>query len=199
MVVDISLGEVGLAYMCSVLRQCSGAALRLVDIVSKSGKVFAPLPPGTSRERAQQFEIGGISSRTNAFDWMFNSLATKRDGTLILQDIWAQPSDLAVRRPTVESYVSDGRHVYYFLPSFLLSPSRLANLLRQISSFQMVGFYISDGFKLTFEQRRQHYAPAEYFDRLTPLTTTIYISAYDQESWVVWQSEIANQVDKNLS
>jgi len=187
MVAEISVGDAGRNYMQGVLRQCKGAALHLVEVVSKPGRIFAPLPLETTEDRALQFGLGGLSSQSDALNWLFSNLTSKRDGTLILQDVWSQPSDLEVRRPVLESYVTDGSQVYYYLPSFSLSPDKLIDLHKQVSSFQVIGFYVAHSLNLTFEQRRHHRVPAGYFDHLAPSTMAVYVSAYDQESWVVWQ------------
>ena len=175
--------------MQSMLRQWSGAASKLADIVLTAGRVYAPLPTGTTTERALKYDVGGLCPQSDGLDWLFRNLTSKKDGTLIFQDVWSRPSDLVIRRPTLESYFNDGSGVYYYLPSFSLTPNALNELYKRISSFQVVGFYVARALNLTFEQRRRHQIPSDHLDQLLPFTTSVYVGAYDQESWVVWECE----------
>jgi len=174
--------------MQSILRPCLGVAALLSEVVEKPGDIFAPLPPATSHDRALQFDSGGLASLSGAIDWLFFDLAHKKSGTLVLLDVWLQAKDLKARRPAVESYLSDGSQIYYYLSLAALDPRKLAVLHKQISSFQVVGFFFPGGIDLSFEQRRQHLVPAGYVEQFAKVATTVYVSAYDQEAWVVWQS-----------
>jgi hypothetical protein len=185
---EVSIGNTGRTYLQGVLRQCEGAACDLAEIVAKPGRIFAPLPPGTTEARALKFDVGGLSSRTTAFSWLLEYLRRKPDGTLVLQDVWSQPSDLRARRPNYTSYVADDRQVYYYLRSHALNFDNLVDLHKQISSFQSVGFYIAEELALSDEQQRQHKIPAGYFDQFVDLTVAVCMSAYDQESWIVWEA-----------
>lgn len=185
---EVPLGEPGRLYIQTVLRDCVGAAALLVETVSSAGEIFAPLPSGTSYDRALQFEFGGLSARSHALDWLFEDLTNKGGGTLLVQDIWLKPDDLTVKRAKIETYFTDGSQVYYYLPLASLSPARLLNLYKQVSSFQFVGFHIAGDLALSVEDKNEHRVSAVRIQEFAPLATTVYISAYDQEAWVVWRS-----------
>lgn len=174
--------------MQTILRECSGTAGRLADIVGKPGKIFAPLPAHSGLARAQKFEAGGFNDHERAVDWLFRDVTSKRNGALIFQDIWLLPSDIEARRPAIENYLSDGEQVYYYSLSSTLDPGSLEVLYKQIRSFRAIGFYIEDSLNLSFEQRRKHRVPVNFFNRFEQNVTSIYVGAYDQESWVVWRA-----------
>jgi hypothetical protein len=185
--IEISVGEAGRTYMRDVLSQCTGAASLLAPVVSKAGRIFAPLPSEASETRALKFELGGLSSQSGALNWLYEDLKSKPFGTFIVQDIWARPSNLRDHQPKHETFITDDAQVYHYLESEALSFDKLVTLHRQISSFQLVGFYINASLNLSEEQRRRHEVPPGYVDQFVKFAIAVYLSAYDQEAWLVWK------------
>ena len=181
------LGDSARLYMNEILSGCPGAARVLADQVSKRGGIFAPMPPETTEARALNFETGGLLSQTNALCWMFDDLRSRPDGTLVAQDIWSQPSDLECCEPRIQTYFTEENEVYFYLPLRSLSLRNLKELHKHITSFQFVGFYLTQSRDYQFPRHR---ASTGFVESLAQCASAVYISAYDQESWLVWDSAL---------
>jgi hypothetical protein len=189
--IELALGSGGRDYMQRVLRSYPGAAFNSSEIVSKSGEVFAVVPVGTSRERALRFEMGGLSTLDHARNWLFNDLASRSIGTIVIQDAILSRADLEMRRPAFETFFVEDERVYYYLSLINLSPDRLTTVVREVRSFQSTVFHLRV-FNMSFEQRKHHQVPGDFLNQFLPDAISVYLSAYDQESWIVWRNSLPN-------
>ena len=184
---EISLGQSGQQHAVAVLRGCTGAAHCLADVVCRPGRLFAPFATEVTLERAMQFDVGGGASRTAAFKWLFEYLNSKPQGTLVIQDVWFTAADLAARQPNYDSYFFDENGVYYTLGLGSLSLENLCKLDREVKSFQSVGFFVATDLNSDF-RAQSHRVTGHYFEQLANDAIAVFISAYDQESWIVWEA-----------
>lgn len=186
--IEYALGEDGHSYLAEALSQCSGAAHNLLRTIANPGRVYAPLPRQTIVGREKQFDIGGLASRSEALDWLFWNLTRKPAGTFVLQDIWSIPSDIERRKPNYRWYFTDDRNVYYYLNSTQITLGSLLELSKATASFQEVGFFVTGGINLTPEEQSGHRVSFNRIQNWFDLTTAVYLSAYDRDSWIVWES-----------
>lgn len=178
------LGEPGQEYMLDVLRHSGGLACRVAPLVSSN--VFAPLPLSVSADHLLDFDSGGVSDDDPWQAWLFNDLLNKSEGTFIVQDIWAERSDLLVAEPDYECYFFCEQNVYYFIDLGELVGSSFIKLGRQVSSFQFVCFYTTA--KIEKEVLDSKEITIECLSKLVRTVRSVYVSAYDRESYVVWRS-----------
>lgn len=185
MITERSLGKAGQEYMHEILCQGGGLAERVATSVSKSGELFAPLPLGVSARRALDFDSGGMCDSQFSQGWLFDDLQNKSEGNFIVQDIWAKRSDLLVKPPEYESYFFYGDGVYYFIDLASLKFSEFLALGRQVSSFQFAAFYTTA--VINEKCLDAHEMKTECLDVLAAGVRSIYVSAYDRESYIVWR------------
>jgi len=94
---------------------------------------------------------------------------------------------LTARQPNYGSHFFDENGVYFTLGSGSLSVESLGKLDREIKSFQSVGFYVETDLR-SGDDARSHRAKGHYFEQLANDAIAVFISAYDQESWIVWEA-----------
>lgn len=181
---EISVGEEGRTHLRTVLGASPGAAAVLSDLVLRSGRVYSLLPPGTSQRRALAFDQGGIGTFSSALGWLAAKLEQMPAGTLLFEDMWSDPADLAVLPPRTASHLVDETTVYYFLGPDRQSALNLIEVDRQISSFAVVCFLVVGAPDLTKQKRIE----SRTFSQLLPRIPIVCLSAYDRESFIVWEA-----------
>lgn len=185
MIAECDLGKAGQEYMHDILHQGGGLAGRVATSISQSGKIFAPLPLGISARRALDFDSGGMCDSQFSQGWLFDDLQNKPEGNFIVQDIWAKRSDLLVRPPKYKFYFFYNDGVYYFINLSSLKFSEFLALERQVSSFQFAAFYTTA--VINEKCFDAHEMKTECLDVLATGVRSIYVSAYDRESYIVWR------------
>jgi hypothetical protein len=187
---EVNLGQEGKEYVDSCLRQGTGLCSKLLKVLDRTGDAFAPLPVALSPERARQFETGGMISRREAYLWFGHHIETlsrhNPRGSLVFQDIWAKPRDVAVADGDVNLFV-DATNVYYLLGADEMTTPKLWQATRQITSFLMVAAFCDFHFCLE-DLPPTHVAAETLIAEIANNTLEIFVSAYDQEGLVVWRS-----------
>ena len=96
---EIRLGQEGIEYVRSCLRQGSDLCTKILDLTFVDGEAFAPVPDDINLKRLTQFNVGGILSRKEMVEWLTyhlkNLFHRNAIGTFVLQDVWARPEDVA--------------------------------------------------------------------------------------------------------
>lgn len=186
---EIDLGAAGAVYLASALGQAAGLSARLAELPLSSGRIFAPLPKGVGAGRAANFDAGGLLERRHSCEWLANHLrqlwTVDTGGTFILQDIWAKPSDPAVRRTGPKKFFS-GTEVYYFVEPADRECDALQQALSAAASFLLVGVFSGHSVRksdLPPDLRLSHEVLAD----LAGAAREIFVTAYDQEGFVVWR------------
>jgi len=183
------LGTDGIAYVRQCLRQAQGLSSKLLELPLTSGKAYAPIPEQTSVNRAKSFNEGGLITRHETNVWLvehlWNLWKIEGGGTLVLQDIWAKPSDPAAQRTQSKKFFNDA-NVYYFLEEDDTNVSAMESTIRSIASYLLVavftGYVIRDS-DLLPDRLVGH----EIIDALARATKEVFVSAYDQEGLVIWR------------
>ena len=183
---EYPIGDAGRDYMREVLDSIAGAGPALARIVARPGRLFAPLPENLAVKRVMQFEAGGVSSLAAALQWLRESLEHKPPGMLLLLDSWAAPADLSTGARVRAGYFTDGANVFHYAGTDGLDVARLAELHKQVISYQLVGFYVAG--RMPEEQIRSHQAPGWFVTNLLDDIRMILVSAYDQEAFLVWEA-----------
>lgn len=196
---ETALGPDGAAYIANCLRQGTGLSRKLLELPLMSGNVFAPLLKQLSRDRATSFNVGGMMARQTCCLWLADHLRhlweTAGSGTFVLQDIWAKPSDLSIRRSRCKSF-SDASSVYYFLERGEMSVAAVEVALSAITSFLVIGIFTGCQIRERQLPLDRKVSPA-VIEELAANTREIFVSAYDQEGLVVWQNpEVAAAVNR---
>jgi hypothetical protein len=179
----LDLGEDGRHYAEEILSGgSSGLAEELSRIGSRIDSVLGVVPSGTTLERAKRVDEGGLTSRAESIQWLSKRLLALHSGCVVFQDIWAKGSDLALRTPTYPNYAVVKDAVYYYALARAAKPAVLEKILRQITSYLVVGVY------LQIRERDASLATVlqtESISRLASRVSEIYLGAYDQESFLI--------------
>jgi hypothetical protein len=186
---EAPLGQDGIAYVESCLRQGTGLCTRVLDLAFADGDAFAPIPEHTIAERARSFGVGGLIARRHANRWLGEHLQGAWrpgfGGTLVLQDIWANPSDPAVQNSEVKRFFQ-GANVYYYCEIPDVDWYWIQRAKRAMASYLFIAFYTRSPIR-DDELLPDHTVDEALIDRLARSTTEVFVSAYDQEGLVVWR------------
>jgi hypothetical protein len=60
----------GVAYVEACLKQGTGLCAQVLRLPLINGETFAPLPKGTTLNRAKSFDTGGLLTRRSANQWL---------------------------------------------------------------------------------------------------------------------------------
>lgn len=187
---EIDLGEAGLKYVASYLKRETGLCSRISRGPERGGDVFAPLPAGTSRERALQFEAGGLLSWRETCVWFereLEQLSGRSDnGSLVFQDVWAKQQDPVWGEH--DGLFFDRSGVYYVIGPHDFNAAAISLAVRQIISFRFVAVFTN--FNLRAADIPPNRVVAEtLIDEIAHGAEEVFISAYDQEGLVVWRAK----------
>ena len=179
----------GLSYVESRLRQGTGLCASILQLSLANGAAFAPLPHNTTIDRANLFDVGGLLSRRDAFDWLACHVRSlwRADsiGTLVIQDIWAKAGDIATSELELHRFFGDD-NVYYFVERSEADSDFTENSIRAITSYQFMAFFsriaIEYG-KLPSNRR----VSKDFIENIAHATEEVFVGAYDQEGLVVWR------------
>lgn len=186
---EIHLGEEGTRYVQDSLQQGEGLCARLLNLPLYDGVVFSPLPEGVSVTRAQDFDTGGLCSRSLTKVWLaehiVNLCRTASNGLYIFQDIWARPDNpfASLKRG---ARLTTSKEVYFSSRCSSIDDAGVVEAFDAISSFLFVGAFsdIPSDFRWPSEVG---VVGEDFIDIIANNTREIYISAYDQEGLVIWR------------
>jgi hypothetical protein len=188
--VEVAVGQEGVEYLRSILKQGMGMCLHLLKLPLANGETFSPIPASASTERAIKFNSGGVTTMRDTRRWLGIHLRSLSDkfpgGTIILQDIWAKPNDPAVLTARSGSLLTR-EQVYYYLKASDCDEQLIRTLTEDVTSFLLVGI-----FTRWPGPRSPLLASGEIIDDsviedAAKETEEIFVGAYDQEGAVVWR------------
>lgn len=186
---EVSLGVDGIVYVESSLRAGTGLCARVLQLPISQGEAFAALPEHTDLERAKGFQVGGLLTRRETDAWFSEHVRAfwenGRPGTLVLQDIWAKPGDPAVQAPLVKRFYQDSG-VYYFVEREDADLYSIRRALRAVVSYLLIGVFTR--FSVRYAELPPNRAVgADLIEEIGRATQEVFVSAYDQEGFVVWR------------
>jgi hypothetical protein len=189
---EIRLGQEGIEYVRSCLRQGSDLCTKILELTLVDGEAFAPVPDDISLKRLKQFNVGGLLSRKEMVDWLTRHLKglfhNNATGTFVLQDVWAKPEDVAGVTSGARKFFHE-ENVYYFLGHGDLKQHHIAETLREVRSYLIVAIFAR------LELPLHQIIPGGRVSNglitdLAKATREVFVSAYDQEGLVVWRKPI---------
>jgi hypothetical protein len=184
-----ALADDGVSYVESRLRQGTGLCARILQLALAKGTAFAPLPHNTTINRASSFDIGGLLSRRDAFDWLTCHVRSLWDvnsiGTFVIQDIWAKPNDVAASDLGLHRFFDD-ENVYYLVEESDADPQFIKNSVRATTSYQFMAFFSRVRIEYAGLSPNRRVAE-EVIDSIARATEEVFVGAYDQEGFVVWR------------
>ena len=183
------LGIEGFAYIRNAFLGCGEFAEKLERKISSYGSVYAWLPDEISPHREKQFHMGGFGSSEGRVSLLLSSIASYPSGTLIVYDSWAKPEDLGpdMNSWPLSAFVYEDC-VFHTIQTADLTYSALVDLLRKPNSFLISCLLVKE--ELINVRREANFAVSVggvFFDLLLGNLLSVHVSAYDQESWVVWE------------
>jgi len=187
--VEFAVGDEGLKYLRSTLRQGTGMCLHLLKLPLTKGVAFSPIPAGASIERAIRFNAGGMTTMGDTHRWLGTHLRSLADkfptGTIILQDVWAKPNDPAVLTAKSRSLLTI-EQVYYYLKASDCDEQRVRTLIKDVTSFLLVGAFTRwPGSDSSLPVNGEIIADSVIEDAARE-AEEIFVGAYDQEGLIVW-------------
>ena len=188
--VEVAVGVEGVEYLRSILKQGTGMCQHLLKLPLANGVAFSPIPSRVSTERAIKFNTGGVMTMRDTRRWLgihLTSLSEKfPSGTIILQDIWARPSDPAVLTAKSGSLLTR-EHVYYYLKASDCDEQLFRALTEDVTSFLLVGIFTRWPGPRTPMPASGELIDDSVIEDATKETEEVFVGAYDQEGVVVWR------------
>jgi hypothetical protein len=187
---EINLGEEGLAYLASYLKRETGLCAKIAVLLERGGDVFAPLPVGTTRQRALQYKAGGLLSWRETSVWCERELKQLShltdNGSLVFQDVWAKQQDPVWGEH--DGLFFDRSSVYYVVGPHDFNAAAISLAVRQIISFRFVAVFTNFNFRAA-DIPPTRVVDETFMDEIAHGAKEIFLSAYDQEGLVVWRRD----------
>jgi hypothetical protein len=185
---QLYLDREALTYLKTGLdRVATGLCTYLASLPLNDGTVYTMVPPGTSPERANHFENGGLMSMDAGEAWLANhvvtSLAADSHGTLVFQDAWgAHPQDIAFQSAKSAKFTNDG-DTYYYVHNSTPTLHLIHQLLKDLQGYARIGILTHFGRTGVPDV----VINSDCLKELAANTRELYLSIYDQEGFLVWQ------------
>jgi|GEM_PF-5819312 len=167
----------------------AGLARKFSSVLSESPTIYALVPKGTDLSRASELERGGLVTTRASLDWLVShilSLERKNgSGTFLVQDMWAVDKDTIPHKEVVETGILLHQdESYFWVGKGNFFPKRITEALRLPLSFVVLAAY--SRFALNaMDVTKDCIIPERSFEGLLGQITEFYLSAYDQESFLL--------------
>ncbi len=180
-----------LSSYCQNAESCGGFAHLFERKVSAGNPCFALVPRGTSLERALRFEAGGLISGAQATAWLVERLnaLSKRlgNGSFVTHDVWVAPHLQGLAAANLRAhYLPIQGQSYFWTGGPKFGVDQVMGALNAPASF----FTISAFCKTNLHEHLANtstFLEAEMHSEILASTVELYVSAFDQESFLVLQ------------
>jgi hypothetical protein len=179
----VELHDDGVRYLRETLNQGLGLAAALIGHICDNDSTYAFLPRTVEASAVIKFEQGGICTLGQSLKCLARHISALPPGLIVVQDIWATVSDLTSRENLWKKHFTVEDQLYFFENSRLLSENSLRALHAQVSSYLFIACYLPSEDEAP---PRSAVVPA-YLETIANLACEIYVSAYDQEGFVIWE------------
>lgn len=187
----LSLEDAGLKYIESSLDNGGkGLCLKLLGLPLAQGSTYTIVPEDIDIDRAYQFETGGhfnIDIKSWLAEHVIKLSSANAMGTLIFQDVWgAKPEDSGFKKIRRSKMFFNQTDVYHFVEANNITKHYIVRAMEEIASYLLIGMFVNvpvTAAKLSADR----FVDDKFIENLARHTQEIYVSAYDQESIVVWQ------------
>jgi hypothetical protein len=188
---EVNLGDEGLEYVASCLRGWPGLCSGIARQLERGGDVFALLPAGTPRERALQFETGGLLSWRETCVWFEREIehlsGRAANGSLVFQDLLARPHD-----PVLGEYdgvfFDQSSAVYHVLGPHDINAEAVSRAMLRLRRFLLVAVFCNFSFSAA-DVPTTRMLDETIIDGMAANAQQLFVSAYDQEGLVVWRGD----------
>lgn len=188
---EVDLGDDGRAYIEESISGRPDVHSRVKALLQLPGRIFAPLPQEMDRSRIKLFDQGGLGGRSYRISWLLGALESRSAGTLVIFDIWAKVSDFRnsiTDPPRNVRFV--GESVFLLFKTSGINESVLRGILKRPTSFNIACFFVQEDLLADLSGvLTQNVVGTSYLEALVSPATLLCSSAYDQESWVVWEKD----------
>lgn len=186
----VALGQDGISYIRDCLAQSGVLSSALSRSIGFEGRAYAPLPEGTSTDRAKMFEAGGLGAGYDPYDWLEEHILSWRqrhgqERQVVFEDAWMKATYPEFQESKLKKLAHD-TGVYYVLDDADLSESSIREAVRSVANFLVIGAIVSPTV-LSNEQIAAEIMDDSLADALARNTQEIFVGAYDQEGYVVWE------------
>lgn len=183
---DVTSG--GRTYVEHVLQGVNGLCEVALPAILQEGRIVAIVPEGTLYERALQFKVGGLCSRSVWSWWlapylseMLTSLTAE---AVVFQDLWTDRGDVKEHSPPY--FITNGLGaIHYFVTGSQSVSSDLERVDRSTISY-MTAVLVVDHCDLDCTVQSQEVDDSGLL-HLAQCVSEMFIPAYDNESYVWWQ------------
>lgn len=186
---EMNLGEEGKEFISAWFRRGAGLSGKIAMQLERGGEVFAPLPPETRRERALQFEAGGLLSWRDTCMWFERELerlsGRTANGSLVFEDIGFTSQDV-VGEKYDGLFFDDQSSVYYVLGPRDINEAAISDTILRLKSFFLVAIFCNFSFSAAGVPTTR-ILDETLIDGMANNAQEVFVSAYDREGLVVWR------------
>jgi hypothetical protein len=187
-IIELNVGEAGLRFVEETLTGWGGLATRAAQLPIRQGQVVALVPEGTSLKRATSFHEGGLVRISSTDGVLVRDILSRRHqgSSMVVQD---------TLNPPTSKYVVDYRDedlkffydsvVYWFINGEEFDEQSLMGTIQLAYGFHTLVFVLS----CPVDEKRflNREVSATVISDFVDHIEEIAISAYDQESFVIWR------------
>ena len=186
-IIEMDLGEAGLRFVEKSLTKWGGLAGAAVHLPIRQGRAVALVPEGTSLSQATEFRSGYLGNTSAVDDALVRHILSRcyPGSSLVVQDC-AQSTDSDI----IERYADDLKFfyesfVYWFVNINRFDKELIMEPIYSARIYEPLAFYLS----CPVDQERffNREVSAAVISDFARHIKEIIISAYDKESFVIWQ------------
>jgi hypothetical protein len=187
-IIELRAGEAGLRFVEETLAGWGGLATRAAHLPIRQGQVVALVPEGTSLDRATRFHEGYLV-RTSATDGALvrHILSRRHQGSsLVVQDTVTPPASKYVvdyRAEDLKFFYESA--VYWFINGEEFDEQSVMGTIQLGNGFHILIFLL--GHPVDEKRFLNREVSAAVISDFVNHIEEIAISAYDQESFVIWR------------
>lgn len=188
--IELPLGEPGLAYVSRCLENETSFVQDMRRLSFHGGSVFGVVPEGTDLKRAQDFWAAlGISMRgPNIWltDRMIARCRANPQSVIVFDDPWGERRDSPPAAWLTAPKFFHRNFVDYFVTADSAGEQTVDAAMRAIGGFLFIAAFVE--YPLTADMLDADGAiDDQLMQKLAESVREIYVSAYDHDSYVVWQ------------
>lgn len=180
-IVSFELGQDGIRYAKSVMKEAGPLAVSVAAAFGDQGVSFAALEQGVDFARARDFQTGTSMPTFAIRKWLAENLTSRwgNDVQLVFEDAWMKPEDI---QPDLPYFLI--AETSYYVPSGGDLSDRIWEGQRRVMTWPFSAFVVAPSVALPrFGER----VDQDCYNRLVHNTQEVLVSAYDHEGYVVWR------------
>jgi hypothetical protein len=185
---ELTFNQDAIAYIRDQLASDNKLGSYLLELPLERGTVQSLVPADATPEALKKFSVGGLIQRAltepRVAEFVSAYLAAGTDRLALLEDAGARPDDAYVRASAARYVVHESDVVYMCTPQD--GASAITSALRAASSYSFVGTLTVGPMPLATQGEK---ISADVLRRLALASKHVLVSAYDNESVLIWSGE----------